>query len=283
LRNKVKKLILYLTIFSVVVKKRGDNVVKLDVVATNCDKNPKEEIAAYWTERADSFTKLRAKELHSEKHARWEKEILGHLPVGEKLKVLDVGCGSGFFSILLAQNGHNVTGIDLTENMIMDAQKLADKEGVSVLFQVMDAEKLAFSNHNFDLVISRNLTWTLPNPEQAYKEWLRVLKPGGLLLNYDAEYAGSRTERLQVSNAHQDLPPELLEQCRKIYNMLAISDVQRPKWDQFVLAKLNKCLCQVDLQVGERIYKEKDEFYISVPMFGIVVTKNGLEGECIDI
>lgn len=252
-------------------------MIKIDMDATNCDKNSKDQIAAYWKERAYSFTELRAKELHSEKYALWKNEILRHLPAGEKLTVLDVGCGSGFFSILLAQNGHRVTGIDLTEDMIINAKKLALLEGVEVCFQVMDAEKLEFPSHNFDLVISRNLTWTLPHPEQAYKEWLRVLKPGGLLLNYDAEYAGSRTERLQVSNAHKDLPPELLEQCRAIYNMLDISLVQRPKWDQLVLAKLNKCLCQVDLQVGERIYKEQDEFYIDVPMFGIVVNKRGLK------
>ena len=52
-----------------------------------------------------------------------------------------------------------------------------------------DAEKLDFADESFDVVISRNLTWTLPHPIDAYQEWMRVLKKGGVLINFDAEYA----------------------------------------------------------------------------------------------
>lgn len=40
----------------------------------------------------------------------------------------------------------------------------------------MDASHLAFADETFDAVVSRNLTWNLEDPEQAYKEWMRVLK-----------------------------------------------------------------------------------------------------------
>ena len=53
--------------------------------------------------------------------------------------------GAGFFSILLAKEGHRVTGIDLTPNMIEGARSLAKEEGVSCTFQVMDAETLNFA------------------------------------------------------------------------------------------------------------------------------------------
>ena len=52
----------------------------------------------------------------------------------------------------------------------------------------MDASHLAFADETFDAVVSRNLTWNLEDPEQAYKEWMRVLKKGGILLNYDANW-----------------------------------------------------------------------------------------------
>ena len=47
---------------------------------------------------------------------------------------------------------------------------------------------IAFADETFDAVVSRNLTWNLEDPEQAYKEWMRVLKKGGILLNYDANW-----------------------------------------------------------------------------------------------
>ena len=50
----------------------------------------------------------------------------------------------------------------------------------------MNAEALCFEDSSFDIVISRNLTWNLPDPDKAYAEWTRILKSGGLLLNYDA-------------------------------------------------------------------------------------------------
>ena len=73
--------------------------------------------------------------------------------------------------------------------MITRAKELADKYGADVTYEVMDAMELSYADETFDVVITRNLTWTLPDIQKAYKEWHRVLKKGGLLLNYDANYA----------------------------------------------------------------------------------------------
>lgn len=59
-----------------------------------------------------------------------------------------------------------------------------------VSFFRMDAQNLAFMDNSFDVVISRNLTWNLEKPDQAYREWCRVLKSGGVLLNFDANWYG---------------------------------------------------------------------------------------------
>ncbi|MFV0527785.1 MAG: class I SAM-dependent methyltransferase [Lachnospiraceae bacterium] len=231
-------------------------------------------IEGYWTERTEDFAQLRAEELHSGKHERWEQEIFHQLPEGKTLCILDVGCGSGFFSVLLAAAGHQVTAVDLTASMIEAGRRMAQAENCTVDFLVMDAENLTFADEVFDVVISRNLVWTLPNPQQAYTQWLRVLKPGGLLLNYDAEYAKDHHhQKLPSANAHQNISDTLLDKCHNIYHMLEISGLERPVWDMQMLKSLGCQECEVDTAVGSRVYKEEDQFYIPVPMFGIRAIK----------
>ena len=47
------------------------------------------------------------------------------------------------------------------------------------MWKTGDAQALDVENNSFDVVVTRNVTWNLPRPDLAYKEWLRVLKPGG--------------------------------------------------------------------------------------------------------
>lgn len=235
----------------------------------------KEFIEDYWTKRAPGFKSLRREELQSEKMRQWQEEICRHLPTEKPLKILDIGCGAGFFSILLAAKGYDVTGIDLTESMIEEAVSLAAEEKSNARFQVMDAEKLAFPDETFDVVVSRNVTWNLPHPEKAYVEWLRVLKTGGLLLNYDAEhgkYHHGDFEKEAVY-AHKDITKEMVEQCHQIYHMLDISIFDRPRWDLDILQKLGVSVCSADTTVGRRLYPKKDKFYDPAPLFGIVAVK----------
>lgn len=159
--------------------------------------------------------------------------------------------------------------------MIAQAKALAAAEGCSCTFQTADAEHTAFSDGSFDVVIARNLMWNLPHPEAAYAEWLRVLAPKGILLNYDAEYARDHhRQKLPTLNAHADVSAELLNECHNIYHMLEISLFERPRWDLEILKALGSCSCSVDQSVGDRIYAEQDIFYIPVPMFCIKAVKN---------
>lgn len=138
----------------------------------------------------------------------------------------------------------------------------------------MDAEALDFDDASFDVVISRNVMWNLPHPETAYQEWLRVLKPGGLLLNYDAEYARAHhSQKLPAKNAHADIAPELLDECHNIYHMLDISAYNRPQWDEKFLQNTGLCSVSTDTTVGSRIYAAEDIFYIPVPMFCVKAVK----------
>lgn len=225
-------------------------------------------IKEYWSGRSEEFAKLRKAELKSNKYIRWEKEIKSQISEKEKLKILDVGCGSGFFSILLAKLGHDVVGIDITNEMIVQGKKMIENTSDKIELLVMDAEKLDFDAQVFDLVIARNVTWNLPNPKTAYQEWIRVLKKGGMLLNYDAEYAKDHHNQVLPSNhAHNKLTQEEKTKCHQIYHMLDISCENRPDWDREILEEIGGIKTYIDLKVGERIYQEEDEFYIQVPMF----------------
>ena len=236
----------------------------------------KEQIVHYWEKRSESFLEQRRSELANPIAKRWMKEIEKQIPAGRRLKILDVGCGAGFFSILLAKEGHEVFGIDLTPEMIENAIQLAEEENADCRFQVMDAENPMFADETFDVVISRNLTWTLPNAEHAYGEWMRVLKTGGVLLNFDANYGKedvADTKGLPEAHAHFKVGNAMLEECERIKSQLPISRKNRPAYDVAVLCENTAGEIRIDTSLGKRIYLEKDEFYNPAPMFSICAVK----------
>lgn len=95
------------------------------------------------------------------------------------LRLLDLGCGSGVFSSLLAERGGSVTAVDLTEAAVRMARETADRTGASVAIARMDAEKLAFGDGTFDFVYSWGVLHHTGDMESAVAEAARVLKPGG--------------------------------------------------------------------------------------------------------
>lgn len=232
----------------------------------------KEKITIYWKDRAKDFGDLRERELRSKKAGLWLQEIDRFVPQDKPLRILDVGTGGGFFSLLLAGRGHRVTGIDLTPEMVEKAVYLAGlMDDNAPDFKVMDAEQLDFADETFDLVISRNLTWTLEHVEQAYAEWKRVLKPGGLLLNFDAEYGKKEADsrELPENHAHNKIDRELLQRHEEIKRALDISYLTRPAWDVQALIEAGFTRINIDMDVSERVYRQIDEFYNPVPMFAL--------------
>lgn len=187
-----------------------------------------------------------------------------------------MGCGSGFFSFFLTQLGHHVTGIDLTSSMIKEAKRSSEKLKIYPEFHIMDAEQIQYSAETFDVLVTRNLTWTLPHPEIAYMEWYRVLKPGGLLLNIDANYGleqFSGTDKLPHNHVHQEIDTSLLGECDHIKAQLPISYRNRPSWDLQALEVSGFSSVSIDFSISNRIYLTEDEFYNPVPLFLIKATK----------
>lgn len=143
----------------------------------------KTSIKKYWNWRSKSYGYDADKSIKIAN--RWEsilKELVSGAPGRQ---ALDIGTGRGQFAFYLARLGFAVTGIDLSEKMISHARESALTRKRNIVFQIGDAEKLEFEDNTFDVVASRNLLWTLPNPDKALAEWRRVLKPGGTLVVSD--------------------------------------------------------------------------------------------------
>ena len=237
-----------------------------------------QRVKDYWTQRSHAFGTARKNELANEMGQRWLREIERFLPEGGSLDILDVGTGTGFFAVLLAQQGRRVEGIDLTPAMLEEARTLAKQRNLDITFREMDAQNLAYPDGTFDVVISRNLTWTLPDPERAYASWFRVLKPGGVLLNFDAEYAAHvRSHSVQNRKVAPDSPyghvgmTDALQQENDAITLSMDIGQARPEWDGEVLTRVGFQSCQTDTQVGKRLLGELD--LTTAPMFGIFARK----------
>ena len=151
-----------------------------------------DEIESYWSTRTEGYSEVNHKELAGTQKNAWLKVLTSQFPdkPKEEIRILDIGTGPGFFPVILAEAGYHVDAVDYTEGMLEKAKENAGELCRNIHFQRMDAQKLEFEDNTFDVVISRNLTWNLEHPDVAYREWVRVLKVGGKLLNFDANWYG---------------------------------------------------------------------------------------------
>ena len=96
-------------------------------------------------------------------------------------RVLDAACGTGVVSVTAARLGAQVTGLDLTPELLERARENARIAGVEIDWHEGDVEKLPFGDATFDFVLSEFGHIFAPRPEVAIGEMLRVLKPGGMI------------------------------------------------------------------------------------------------------
>ena len=156
----------------------------------------KNEIYDYWTNRARGYSEYNQQEMADARRTMWRDKLLrllnGQFPErnSQEIRILDVGTGPGFFAILLTEAGYKVTAVDYTEEMLKEAQQNAGPLAASIVWKRGDAQDLDVESDSFDVIVTRNVTWNLPNPAKAYQEWHRVLKKGGVLYNFDADWYG---------------------------------------------------------------------------------------------
>ena len=149
----------------------------------------KRQVAAHWERRAPRFDEDFGHSIRTPaERAAWDRLLDLVLPARRAVDALDAGCGTGFLSLELAARGHRVTAVDFAPAMLAEARRKAAERGASIRFEEADAEQLPFASGSFDLASSRHLLWTLPHPEAAIDEWIRVLRPGGRLVIVDGQF-----------------------------------------------------------------------------------------------
>ncbi len=149
----------------------------------------RDEIKAYWSLRAETFDSQPGHEIFSEEErAAWHSLLRRHLGDGEGRQALDLACGTAVVSHLLDDLGFRVTGMDWAEPMLERARAKAKTRGRQIRFLMGDAENTMEADASYDVVTNRHLVWTLVDPLAAFREWHRVLKPGGKLLVVDGDF-----------------------------------------------------------------------------------------------
>lgn len=246
----------------------------------------------YWTERAPGYSQVNQEELAGCQRSNWLREISRQIQAvyphrkPQEISVLDAGTGPGFFAVILAEAGYKVTAIDAAPAMLAEARRNAGPWQEAIDFRLMDAQKPAFAAESFDVVLSRNLTWVLEDPEQTYGSWRHVLKPGGLLLNFDANWYNylydadlkQQYEQDRRNVRQNDLEDHYLstdiDAMEAIALQVPLTGIQRPHWDIRTLKKLRMRSVTTDGSVWQRVWSPVEKInYASTPMFMIAAIK----------
>ena len=220
-----------------------------------------------WDCCSEGYSGIVNEELREEYSQKWTRIILEQAPYSGTLSILDVGTGPGYFATILSLAGHELTGIDCSAEMIEKAKENSEQCGVFPLYEVADNHETGFPDDSFDMIISRNVTWTLYDPEKAYREWLRILKPGGRLLYFDAnwhyELLSKEQRRLidadreQYTKRYGD-PVNTFTGTQKLnddFNSLLVMQKRlRPVWDLESLPDFGYTNVRAVPRVNERVY-----------------------------
>ncbi len=258
--------------------------------------NLRDEIKAYWSERASTFDLSPGHEIFSEKErAAWHDLISRHLGRGEGRAALDLACGTAVVSHLLDDLGFSVTGMDWAEPMLKRAREKVATRGRDITFRLGDAENTMEPDSHYDVITNRHLVWTLVDPTAAFAEWYRILKPGGQLLIVDGDFVNVSLkeqivtklstffQRLGIASAETaKMSPQLLETHRNILSRVHFSKGARAGAVAELLVEAGFESVQIDSNL-RRIFRAQAKHLgfwkgvarITQHRYAIVATKGG--------
>jgi len=119
--------------------------------------------------------------------AAWRDLLLPVLPAPPG-RVADLGCGTGTLSLLLAEQGYAVDGIDFSPRMIQLARAKVGTRN-EVRFFEGDAADPVDLGPPYDVVLSRHVLWSMPDPAAALGRWVELLAPDGRLLLVEGSWS----------------------------------------------------------------------------------------------
>lgn len=224
----------------------------------------RDEIKAYWSERAATFDTQPGHEIFNARERQaWQALFVRHLGRGEGRKALDLACGTAVISHILDDIGFAVTGMDWAEPMLERARAKAKERQRNIRFLMGDAENTMEPDGAFDVVTNRHLVWTLVDPAAAFREWHRVLKPGGRLLIVDGDFVNSGTlariiasidrlsQRIGLTSAQPSHQPSgMMETHRSILSRVHFSQGARADTVRHMLMEAGFSDVTIDTRLG---------------------------------
>ena len=248
------------------------------------------EINEHWSKDSANYDRIIHDELASFRVEGWQKLIREQTGNRPGLEVLDCGCGPAFFTILLLKAGYRVTAIDAAAGMLEKARKNTVEYGVEARILEMDCHELTFVDNSFDVVVSRNVTHALRDHAQVYSGWLRVLRLGGILLIFDANWhlpqaseemfrESAERERKCIERYGSDFSgntvfddnAEFSEKNRKPH---PLRDLIRPDWDCGILRAVGFAEITYDRDITGPLWDDKEKLvYGNTPMFMLRAVK----------
>jgi ubiquinone/menaquinone biosynthesis C-methylase UbiE len=140
-----------------------------------------EEVGRFWNANADAWSKLARAGYDIYRDHLNTPAFFGMLPDVTRLSGLDIGCGEGHNTRLLARHGADVKAIDISENFIALAEQSEAQEPLGIVYRVASAVKLPFADSTFDFATGFMSFMDIPETDRVLAEAHRVLKPGGFL------------------------------------------------------------------------------------------------------
>ena len=185
--------------------------------------------------------------------------------------VLDIGCGLGVITVMLADKyaAKSVVGIDVEPHLVDHSAKRAEAAGVldRVSFKLVTPGPLPFADASFDMVFTKDVIVHVPNKEGFYKDILRILKPGGVLVGSDWLRGGegyfSETADRWLELVHLDFQLKNLEQTRTALQTAGFSKVSLNDRNEFHRGEVAKEVALLDEkfdQLVERIGQEQADY-----------------------
>jgi len=118
----------------------------------------------------------------------WARLLLPLLPPAPA-RVADLGCGTGTLTLLMAQAGHLVSGLDFAPSMVALAREKLAAAGLAADLVVGDASSPPWQPGTFDVVLTRHVLWAMADPDAALTTWIDLLAPGGRLILIEGRWS----------------------------------------------------------------------------------------------
>lgn len=212
-------------------------------------------IANYWDKQAVIWSQEKQDAWTLPETGQWKNYFRELKTVLKGNSVLEVGTASGYFANIMALEGYSVTAVDLSAEMIREAVKVSASLNVQIDYKVMNAQELLFPDESFDLIFTRLMTWILPDVEQFYNSCFRILKKGGMLINFDGDFG----QTVFSKEGHERYPDDIMEEANRIKAQLDISKHKRPQKDIALLEKVGFIAVEADIQKQNSILEVSND------------------------